>query len=228
MIAVIPSVHYADFLAVTLPAWQQALPTATIRVVTSRTDTETHRVCRETGMEPYQTDAWTADGATLNTAKALDEAFAVAAPGELCLSIDADCYPCGTFPAEDTFAPGVLYGCVRYLCMSVADLHAHLDGRTPRETLPLMGHRLERTGYGLVANTPAQVRRLAAEGPGYCKVWRYSDRRFGSFRTAGAYDSAFAAKFADKRPIVEFYVLHLGPSRGKNWAGRKVPPWVTT
>lgn len=225
MMIVIPSVHYADLLAVTLPAWRRALPTATIRVVTSREDTETHQVCREAGVEPHQTDAWQADGAILNTAKALDEALAQTALGELCLSVDADCYPCGTFPSEDTFAPDVLYGCVRYLCMSMADLHAHLDGRTPREALPLMGHRLERTGYGILANTPEEVTRLAGEGPGYCKAWRYSNLRFGSFRTAGAYDTAFAAKFTKKRPIVDFYVLHLGPSRGKNWARRVVPRW---
>ena len=225
MMAVIPSVDYADMLAVTLPAWQLALPTATIRVVTSREDVATHRVCRETGIEALQTDAWKADGAMLNTAKALDEAFALAAPGDVCLSIDADCYPCGTFPREDALDPDVLYGCARYLCMSMADLHAHLDGRTPREALPLMGHRLERDGYGLVANTPEAVTRLAGEGPGYFKVFRYGAVRFGSFRTAGAYDTTFAAKFTKKRPIVDFYVLHLGPSRGRNWSRRIVPRW---
>lgn len=225
MIAVIPSVNYADILAVTLPAWRRTLPAATLRVVTSHDDIETPRVCREVGVEALQTDAWHADGAVLNVAKALDEAFAAAAPGEVCLSIDADCYPCGPFPDEDTLAPGVLYGCVRYLCRSTAELQAHLDGRTPREALPLMGHRLERAGYGIVANTPAAVTRLAGEGPGYCKVFRYGAQRFGSFRTAGAYDTVFAAKFADKRPITEFYVLHLGPSRGRNWSGRAVPRW---
>jgi len=227
MIAVIPSVQYADFLAVTLPAWQRALPQATIRVVTSREDAETQRVCREAGVEAYQTGAWQADRATLNTAKALDEAFASAAPGELCVSVDADCYPCGTFPDEDTFAPDVLYGCVRYLCRSMAELRAHLDGRTPRAALQLMGHRLEQTGYGIVSNTPAEVARLAAEGPGYCKAFRYGAVRFGSFRTAGVYDTAFAAKFTTKRPLVDFYVLHLGPSRGRNWRARVVPQWVT-
>ena len=225
MIAVLPSVQYADFLAVTLPAWQRALPTATIRVVTSREDTETHRVCHESGIEALQTDAWKADRATLNSAKALDEAFAQATPGELCLSIDADCYPCGTFPSEETFAPDVLYGCARYRCLSMADLHAHLDGRTPREALPLMGHHLERGGYGLVANTTDAVARLAAEGPGYFKAFRYGAVRFGSFRTAGAYDTTFAAKFTKKRPLVDFYVLHLGPSRGRNWSRRIVPRW---
>lgn len=225
MIAVLPSVQYADFLAVTLPAWQRALPMATIRVVTSRWDMDTQRVCRESGIEALQTDAWTAGGAKLNSAKALDEAFAPATPGELCLSIDADCYPCGTFPSEDTFAPDVLYGCARYLCMSMDHLHAHLDGRTPREALPLMGHRLERAGYGLVANTSDAVARLAADGPGYFKAFRYDARRFGSFPTAGAYDTAFAATFAKKGALVEFYVLHLGPSRGRNWSRRFVPVW---
>jgi len=227
MIAVIPSVNYADMLAVTLPAWQRALPSARLRVVTSRTDTETQRMCGETGVEAIQTDVWKANGARLNKARALDEAFAVAAPGEVCLSIDADCYPFGTFPDEATLAPGVLYGCVRYLCRSMLELNAHRDGRMPREALPLMGHHLERTGYGLVANTPAEVARLAGGGPGYFKVWRYGAQRFGSYPTAGAYDTFFAAKFAEKRPIVDFYVLHLGPSRGRNWAGRLVPQWET-
>jgi hypothetical protein len=227
MIAVIPSVNYADMLAVTLPAWKAAVPRATLRVVTSRQDIETHRVCRAAGVEALQTDAWKADGARLNAARALDEAFTVAAPGEICLSIDADCYPFGVFPTEDAIAPGVLYGCARYLCRSTTELRAHLNGLTRRETLPLMGHHLEWFGYGLVANTPEAVARLAAEGPGYFKVWRYGAERFGSYATAGAYDTHFAAKFANKRPLVDCYVLHLGPSRGKNWAGRLVPQWET-
>jgi histidyl-tRNA synthetase len=50
MIAVIPSVNYADMLAVTLPAWKAAVPRATLRVVTSRQVVETHRVCRAAGV----------------------------------------------------------------------------------------------------------------------------------------------------------------------------------
>jgi hypothetical protein len=225
VIAVIPCVHYADFLAVTLPAWQQALPGATIRVTTAPDDRKTPRVCARAGVDVVRTKAWLADRAKLNKAKALDEAFSGTAPGELCLSIDADVYPCGRFPAESTFVANALYGCERYLCRSMRECRSHLSGETPREALSLMDSRLGDGGYGVVPNTPVEVARLASEGPGYLQAFRYDGRRFGSYPTAGFYDSAFTATFTDKRPIADFYVLHLGPSRGRNWSGRVVPTW---
>lgn len=225
MIVLITSVSYGDFLAATLPAWQRALSTATIRVLTSPGDRRTRRVAEEAGVALHRTNAWTADGARFNRAKALDEAMRAAKIAELCLSIDADVYPCGTFPAEETFEPGVLYGCARYLCATPDDLSAHLDGRTPRQALPLMDVRLADAGYPLVDNTPEETARVASAGLGYFQAFRYAGQRFGSFPTAGAYDLAFAGHFAERRALLECYVLHLGPSRGKNWSGRVLPVW---
>jgi hypothetical protein len=226
MIALLTSVDYADYLAVTLPAWQRMLPTATLRVVTSRTDRATRRVAERLAAEVHQTNAWRADGATFNRAKALDEAIGRPTPGEVCLSIDADVYPLGTFPSDDAIAPGVLYGCARYLCRTSADVAAHLDGRVPREALPLMDTRLtSASGYGITANTLSEIARTAGACLGFFQCFRYAGQRFGSYPTTGGYDTAFAAQFADRRPLQDFYVLHLGPSAGRNWGGRTLPRW---
>jgi hypothetical protein len=226
MIALITSVDYADFLAVTLPAWRALLPSATLRVVTSPRDRATHQVAARVGVEVVATRAWRADGARFNRAKALDQAIGLPASGELCLSVDADVYPCGVLPDERHFALGVLYGCARYLCRTWADAKAHLFGRVPREALPLMDVRLAtKDGYAIAANTPDELQRTAAAGLGYFQAFRYAGQQFGSFPSAGGYDTAFAAGFAERRALEDLYVLHLGPSRGQNWTGRVLPTW---
>ncbi len=113
MRAVIPCLGYADFLAATLPGWLTILPPNTLRVVTSPNDANTRALCARHGVDCLATDAWTANGAKLNKAAALDAAFAGVTPGTVCLSLDADCYPFGTLPAEATIQPDTLYGCER-------------------------------------------------------------------------------------------------------------------
>jgi hypothetical protein len=226
-VALLTSVDYADFLAVTLPAWRRLLPTATIRVVTSPADSETRMVAAWAGAEVHESTAWTTGRrARFNRARALDEALAEMRVGDICVSIDADCYPCGTWPEH--FEPDVLYGCARYLCPTHADLLAHLQRRVPREGLSLMDVRLGAHGYGLAANTPADVARTAGECLGFCQAFRYAGQRFGSYPTAGGYDTDFRQQFARCEGLTDFYVLHLGPSAGRNWSGRVVPRWRVT
>lgn len=226
MIAVLTSVNYADFLAVTLPAWRRLLPTATLRVVTSWQDKATPLVAARAGAEVYQTNAWHRGGARFNRAQVLDDALRTTTPGELCLSLDADVYPCGVFPPEDAFVADTLYSCARYLCPTWADAQAHLDGRVAREVLPLMDVRLAtKAGYGITTNVPSEVQRTAEACLGYFQAFRYAAQQFGSYPTAGGYDTAFRAQFRHRQALPDVYVLHLGRSLGRNWAGRVLPRW---
>lgn len=225
MIVLITSVHYADFLGVTLPGWQCLLPGARFRVVTSWSDRETRLVAQAAGVDVVRTNAWRADGAKFNRGRALNEAMRRPTPGEVVVSIDADVYPCGTFPGEDELEPGVLYGCARYLAQTPAELAAHLEGFVSREALPLMGAKLGPTGYPLGPHLREEVERTGALGHGYFQCFRYGGQRYKSSFNAGGFDTTFAALFPVRRALHDFYVLHLGASAGRNWAGRVLPKW---
>lgn len=228
MILLITSVRYADFLAVTLPAWREFLPGARICVVTAPDDRETAALAARAGAGLVRTTAWTANGATFDRAAALDVALeAAGAPelGEVCLSVDADVYPLGTFPPDPAILPDVLYGCPRFLIASSGELLDHLDGRTALEDLKLMDVRLGPEGYPLVPNTPTERHRTASACLGYFQCFRYAGQRFGSFPTTGGFDTAFAERFWRRGVLSSVYVLHLGPSAGRNWSGRTLPHW---
>lgn len=231
MRAVLPSVQYADFLAVTLPAWLACLPARSLAVVTAPEDTATARVAADYGVPCLITDAWRRPvpvanprpgGPVFNKGLALDEAFGFVpglrdapAPGECCLSLDADVYPAGVFPAEAAIAADTLYGCPRYEARTPEALRAALAGRvgplipprgTPRAWTP------EETG----------VRCL-----GFFQLFRYRPGlRFGSYWNAGQYDKAFRNRFASRRAVQGFSVLHLGEMQQANWSGRVVPAWA--
>lgn len=238
---VIPSVHYADYLAVTLPAWQALRPRAEIIVVTSPDDQETVGVATAAGVRCHATDAWTRPVETFNGAPgrvvfnkalALDEAFGFV-PGfaepprhkEYCLAIDADVYPFGAWP-NDAKRSDTLYGCPRYECLTPDELIAHRDGRTPVDSLHLIPPKIRGESYARSTNlTPEQV---GAKCLGYFQLFRYLDgRRFGSYRTAGKYDMDFRNQFARRRGLTSLYVLHLGEQNRQNWQGRILPPWGT-
>lgn len=234
MRAVIPSVHYADFLRATLPAWVAVLPDGSVTVVTSPDDAATQAVAASCGVPCVVTDAWAADSAKLNKAAALDVAFGfnptdgIPPPqvGEICLSIDADGFPCGTWPREDDIAPRVLYGCGRYHCETPEALAAHRQGRTARTDLQLIPTKLRGTNYGSVPHTAENLQAIATKCLGYFQLWRHHpSHRFGSSKTAGGYDMRFRDQFPVRACVPGFYVLHLGPQDRKNWQGRVLPAW---
>lgn len=210
MIVVIPSVGYADMLAVTLPAWRAALPwNADLRIVTTATDTATQRIATGCRATPVVTDAWRSDGAAFNKAAALDVAFGFDRPhagGTVCLALDADVYPVTPVRAEVVDA-GTLYGCARHLCADGAEL-----ARFQRHEVSLID--LPRRNGG-------------DRGAGYFQLFRSTPGlRFGSFPTAGHYDLAFARSFARIQNLPDVAVLHLGRTTSRNWHGtRKVPVW---
>lgn len=236
---VIPSVQYADFLEVTLPRWQAMFTKAAITVVTSPADRASAAVAAARGVECVVTDAWTRPAAThnakkkaikFNKAAALDEAFGFTgsrlAPdeGERCLSVDADVVPFGTMPRQNDLDRRTLYGVPRYHCETPTDLEAHTKGRVTREALRLLVPRQtgDRQG-GARVMTPEDA---AAKCLGYCQVFRYRvGLSFGSFATAGGYDTAFRRHFTRRAALPGFYVLHLGDSDRRNWTGRVVPAW---
>jgi hypothetical protein len=55
---VIPSVNYADMLAVSLPAWRSEFPGAEVVVVTAPADQATQETAERFGARLCVTDAW--------------------------------------------------------------------------------------------------------------------------------------------------------------------------
>lgn len=230
MRVVIPSLHYGDYLATTLPAWRAFLPHARITVVTAHADDVTKRVALSVkDVVVLSTSVWTRSGAVFNKAAALDAAFgfggwpeAAPAIGEACLALDADVYPCGTPPPSELRAD-TLYGCPRYECRTPAELEAHLDGRTPRQALELILPRRKGDPPETRTMTPGQVARACL---GYFQLFRYAPGiSFGHSKTAGGYDTVFRSRFAERRALQACYVLHLGARDRRNWLGRVLPEW---
>lgn len=234
MRVVIPSVDYADHLAVTLPAWQQLLPGAAITVVTAPADAPTQALALELGARVVITSAWYEHGHTFDKGAALDEAFGFSGTtippperGERCLAVDADVYPFGQLP-EERLRPNTIYGCARYLCASPAELEAHRRGETTRAQLPLLMPRYRGSdGPAGVVGAPQELAdRTAKACLGYFQLFRYyPGQTFGSFKTAGKYDIVFRDLFARRAALRDFYVLHLGSPSRANWRGRVQPRW---
>jgi hypothetical protein len=231
MRVVIPSVHFADLLAVTLPAWRETLPAARLIVVTAPQDEETQAVARQHDVRLCVTKAWGLHRGHLNKAAALDRAFRfhIGGPhdGERCLALDADVYPIGAFPHE-TLRTRTLYSCARYECLSPTALEAHLAGRTRRADLPLIRPRMRGLAAPqLVAGASLAVAAQAAlRCLGYFQLFRYRPGlRFGSFRSAGKYDLEFRRQFTHRDALLDFYVVHLGEQSRANWKGRVTPRW---
>jgi hypothetical protein len=244
MRVVIPSVAYGDFLAVTLPAWQDFVPEAEITVVTTPEDAATHAVARACGVTVFATDAWsrlvpvqntdkagrpTPRPPVFNKALALDEAFGFfgdrhAHPpleSELCLALDADVLPAGPRWKQADIAAGWLYGAPRYLCATPDQCEAFLAGRTRLEAFPLMSTRMGKREPP-TATADGEARKCL----GYFQLFRYRPGlRFGSFADASKYDLAFRTQFAGYRRPLGFAVVHLGDRTPGNWQGRTVPPW---
>jgi len=196
---VIPCWNFGDHLATTLPKWITMLGNADpVLVVTHPDDAETAEVAKHHGVKALLTDAWTQDGAQVNKAAALDDAFSDMQPGELCFSVDADSLPDGRLPYHDEIAPHTVYGCRRY---------------SP-------------TGnFQRVANIPYITRHGRGDSPescgGYFQAFRYDpSRSFGSYPTAAGYDYFFAFAFPHGATLDCLRVIHLAERR-IHWKGRQ-------
>jgi hypothetical protein len=127
--------------------------------------------------------------------------------GEVCAHVNPDCYPFGAWPGEDTFDTETVYGFWRYECATPHALHAYLDGTRTKDHFSRMKN--------------------AKSGPiGYCQIFRYAPGlRFGSFPSAGGFDTEFNKQFTRKEMRGDVYLLHLGGRDKRNWAGRVLPVW---
>ena len=105
---VVTSVRYADFLAVTLPAWKAIVPSGALYVATSIDDIHTQQVAVAHGVPCLCTEAWTQKDPTcheggeptFNLALGLDTALGLVpglmpepTPGEIIGHASADCVP---------------------------------------------------------------------------------------------------------------------------------------
>ena len=221
---VITSVNYADYLAVTLPAWKAILPAGALFVATSPEDVETQRVALlDHGVPCVVTDAWTRKDPTcheggeptFNIALGLDEALGLTGglvtppqDGEILGHASADCVPFGRWPDESRFDDQTVYAFWRYECLSPKHLAQHQSGKRPLSQFP----RLKNT-----KGAPIGYNQMFRAKPG---------RRFGSYPTAGKFDTHFTARFPRFEMLLDAYLLHLGPINiRENWAGRTVPTW---
>lgn len=182
-------VDYSDLLARGIDGWRNGLDS--LLVVTSSEDGPTAALCARAGVDLYATDAFKADGAVFNKAKALDEALGVLAPADWVLFFDADVVP----PPD-----------WRERVESAAPTAGNLYGSTRREEsgAPILEEELAGCFHlWHVADPVAQDRPL-----------------LGSWVSAGSYDSAFWMRWpADRRKLLRLDLTHLG-AMGRNWCGR--------
>lgn len=223
MRVVLTSVRYADFLAVTVAAWKACVPAGCLTIATSPDDRESQRIAAVQGLRCCVTDAWgkvdrschSGGPPGFNMALGLDVSLGLIPGavgtrpevGEVCAHVNPDCYPFGKWPSDTTFQPDTVYGFWRYDCSTPDDLDAYLTGARSQEQYPRM--------------------RNAKNGPiGYCQIFRYvSGLRFGSYRSAGGFDTDFNGRFTHREMRDDVVLLHLGGRDKRNWAGRMLPVW---
>ena len=194
------SVDYGPLLAMTLQANMRHL--AECWVVTSPEDELTQFVaCSVPGVRVHLTDAFTRHGARFNKGLALEEGFdAMGRHGRICI-FDADIMFPPTMPL-DNLRPDCLYGCRRRILEHPSKWHPSLDWRTCRVN-PDGGP----IGFFQLAH--ADDPSIKDKRPWYNV----------NFPHAGGDDCAFMYHWTpDKRTVLPFDVLHLGPT-DTNWFG---------
>jgi hypothetical protein len=200
-------VNYADFLAVTLPAWKRF---GQVIVITRSDDEATHRLCETQHVLGISATGWFIGGTGLNKGAAMDQVIPDwALPYEQIVVFDADSYPIGTIP--NVTAIDCLLGCRRFACHSSMELQK----------------RLENSSYPLKHIAQGTDREHLARG--YFQSFLYHTRlRFGNTRHTmfSGCDMYLASQFVNEflDPDV-FHVLHLGRHH-VNWKGRVTPRWM--
>ena len=122
--AIIVSINYGDFLAVTLPANKGLFER--IVVVTTTDDTETIDVCKKNGVLCVQTDEVYKDGPVANKAIAINKGLKYLDMDGWVLQLDADIWLPSltrTILEKHPLNEDSIYGIDRFMCESYNEWH---------------------------------------------------------------------------------------------------------
>jgi lantibiotic biosynthesis protein len=222
--AVIPCVHYDDFLALTLPRNVRVLDSIT--VLTSWDDSSTAAIADGLGLKVLRTDAWSAG--SFNKGRALNawlDALTPVAEETWLLVLDADIVlPESMRTCLGALDATKLYGAPRRMCDSERAWQDFAAGRRDIRSFPL---DMPPVWQGRIWNLPT-VNPAAIYG---CfQLWNPARSRGGTrfveAPTAAGYDVAFALSYADadRSFVPGLEILHLGECR-VNWNGRCSSRW---
>lgn len=230
MNAIMVCVNYTDLAAITIPYNRHHFDRVCIVTDLSVDDRKLVELAIANDCEVYHTCAFTADGATFNKWRALEEGldeFGLRAPGWLCI-MDADVL----WPKEISLCLAgttpEYYGKPLHPIVYKGQLCSPLR-RMWNDWPMYQGEK------GWQRDRPITeeewklfpIHRNVAEWAGYSQIFHTSDPVLGpapwhqiDWKHAGGADSFFQAKWAPANKVrPPFEVLHLGPA-GQNWYGR--------
>lgn len=202
--ALIVSVEYSDYLAITLPYNRHHF--SDILVVTSMSDHKTMKVCMDNKVLCYRTDCFYDDGAPFNKYKALERGLdRFGRRGWLCL-LDADILWPKSIPDF-----GIMKGCIYTpLRRNLPDFNGVIPPEEQWYNIPLHRNQVEWAGWTQIFH--AEDYHLGTP-PWHEQDWCH----------AGGGDSMFQRKWPKECKIrPPFKVLHLS-HHGQNWCGRSTP-----
>ena len=204
--ALITSVNFSDFLALTLP-WNRH-HWSEVMVLTTPADTNTQEVAHAHGASVYVTNSFYRDGAKFNKYLAIEEALNhFGRHGVLCL-IDVDIFWPKHLPPFHYWKPNRIYSFRRRRLL--LDVTAPIPPEKEWYKLPM--HLLTDKCFGFTQIFWADDPVL---GP---PPWHPLD-----ITHAGLGDNLFQNRWPlESRVWLERDVLHLG-DHGNNWLGRVVP-----
>ncbi len=230
--AVITCVHYADFLAATLPHNLPLLDD--LVVVTSPEDRDTVRLCKRWSLRWLETNVWTRDGSTFNKSRGINHGLNHLGRHDWLLHMDADIVLPPRFRhllANAELDPTCLYGIDRVNCPSyeawrdfLANPEVQYEWQylvKPPRHWPL-GARIAHQDYG--GYMPIGFFQLWHASSG---VTRYPILQDGDAEHS---DVLHAAQWDRPKRVLlpEILAVHLeseAAAMGANWKGRTTPPF---
>lgn len=247
---VVPSVNYADLLAVSLPVLVSLVGSSPITVLTAAEDRNTHAVAKACGVSTFVTDAWTRtdrachrsrartarvgkfwqqqrkdDAPTFNLALALDEAFGLAGPAWSSAPADGDVLAvidADVVPVGRWPSDDDIQAGVIYGAMRYACPTSELYAAFVSGVVKLDDLKPMRASGRI---EQSQHRDVPNVGEGYCQIFRYRPGlRFGSYPGADEYDFDLALRFAKGELLKGLSFVHLGRN-ARNWDGRITEQW---
>ncbi len=207
--AVIVSVNYNDFLAITLENNLKILNNIT--VVTSESDKTCQEICKKFGVNLIVTERMYEDGATFNKGKAINEGIKSLVDPDWILLLDADiCLPDNFNQVWLEFGkdPKSLITCERYFCK---DFDSYKVWESDNKNYKGKKERSKWLGYFQLFNASiiSDINKVYPE----------------EFEDAAWSDITFRNKFTKKAEL-NTAVAHLGDAYS-NWKGRKTNKFLS-